>query len=171
MKTKDISKADIAFLRSVLEYRDGRLFWTARIDRRGRTSPGKQAGSFHKSTGYMTVSVGRRNWGIHRVVWLLHHDSLPDQIDHINGDPTDNRIENLRIASVGDNARNRRGRRNSSGHIGVCWNKAISKWQAQIKFKGRSLYLGLFERLEDAVETRRKAADELGFHPNHGRTA
>ncbi|EGK12982.1 pathogenesis-related transcriptional factor and ERF protein [Desmospora sp. 8437] len=74
-------------------------------------------------------------------------------VDHINHDGLDNRRENLRIATKGDNQHNRKGaQRNnkSSGIRGVSWHKKTQKWQAQIKLNGKKIYLGLYKDLNDA---------------------
>lgn len=171
MTARPVLKEDIALLRSVLEYRDGQLFWKTRIDRRGQTMPGKPAGSLHKEYGYVFVSVRKQAWAVHRVVWLLHHDSLPGQIDHINGNPADNRIENLRVVSVAENARNRRAGKGSSGHLGVRWSKNSYSWVARITLNGKLHHLGCFRTVEEAIQARKMAEVEMGFHPNHGRKA
>lgn len=62
--------------------------------------------------GYSKLRVDGRYVYAHRVIWKMHHGDDPHQIDHINGDRCDNRIENLRAASVGEN--NRASRRNTS---------------------------------------------------------
>jgi hypothetical protein len=58
---------------------------------------------------------------------------------------------------------------NSSGYIGVNWHKSAKKWMAQIKVNRKNIYLGLFTNKEDAVEARKEAEVEHGFHKNHGR--
>jgi hypothetical protein len=107
----------------------------------------------------------------HRVAWALHYGEWPsDQIDHVNGDKTDNRLENLRIVTAQGNAKNRSLRSdNTSGHVGVYWVRETKKWSAQIKVDGRQKTIGSFESLEDAVKARKAAEDLNGYHANHGR--
>jgi hypothetical protein len=89
------------------------------------------------------------------------------QIDHINGDRTDNRIVNLRAVSREENARNRKVPKNSStGIIGVT--KEGGKWRAHIRIGGKKINLGRFENFDDAVCARKKANAHYNFHENHG---
>ena len=58
--------------------------------------------------------------------------------------------------------------KNKSGHSGVMWNKAVSKWIAQIKAKDKNIYLGSFDKKDDAIHARKVAENKYGFHKNHG---
>lgn len=93
-----------------------------------------------------------------------------EQVDHINGDPLDNRRSNLRLATHAENQRNKgRYSNNTSGYKGVSWAKKENKWQAQISFNGKVKYLGYFATAEDAYESYCKAAKELhGEYANLG---
>lgn len=72
-------------------------------------------------------------------------------VDHINGDTSDNRRRNLRLATNSQNQANRKKLpTNTSGYRGVTWNKQSGKWQAQIKCNGQNYYLGLFQDPEIA---------------------
>ena len=82
-------------------------------------------------------------------------------VDHINGKCTDNRRSNLRFATLSQNAMNKKtSKQNTSGHKGVHWNKAQSKWIARIKVKGVSMYLGQYDDVLQAAEAYSKAAKE-----------
>jgi HNH endonuclease len=100
-------------------------------------------------------------------VWHLR---WPDgEIDHINGDRSDNRWENLRDATHAENHRNMRiSKRNTSGRVGVSWGKAQQQWQAYISMDGKLLHLGFFGSWDDASSAREAAERHLGFHANHG---
>jgi len=112
----------------------------------------------------------RKRVQLHRAVFAVVHGRWPTaQIDHIDGDPTNNRIENLREVSALENQRNmKRYVNNTSGYTGVR-RTASGKWQALITDNGRRLHLGVFEDVEDAAAAYRAKADELGYHKNHGR--
>jgi hypothetical protein len=123
------------------------------------------------SFGHLTGSVlGRYTLG-HRVAWAMHHGAWPSgRIDHINGDPADNSIKNLRLATPEDNARNAsRSRRNKSGVTGVRWYAQSGKWHVQISKNHRNHHIGFFNDFNEAVAARKQAELDFGYHPNHGR--
>lgn len=107
----------------------------------------------------------------HRVAFALATGSWSkEDIDHINGARSDNRLCNLRQASRSENARNARlPSKNTSGHIGVRWHTKSGKWLAYICSQGSRKHLGVFTDIEDAVAARAAAEVEMGFHKNHGR--
>jgi hypothetical protein len=97
-------------------------------------------------------------------------DFPEDQIDHINGVRSDNRWCNLRAVSRQENAKNKRTPSdNSSGVIGVCWDRREKKWRAEIQSGKVKHALGHFPEFSDAVAARKKAERDLEFHKNHGR--
>jgi hypothetical protein len=144
---------------------------TWKEDRGGRPA-GSIAGSL-KPTGYRHVRVDGRMFQEHRVAWALHYGEWPSaNIDHVNGNPSDNRIENLRCVMQAENNKNARRRKdNTSGVTGVLWYKASKKWGAKIHRDGSYVFLGLFESMEDAITARKQAEAKLGYHANHGRAA
>lgn len=134
---------------------------------------GKAALTAIEQAGYLHGDMMGQRYKAHRVVWALHFGQWPsDQIDHINGNPADNRIKNLRCVTAETNMRNQKlSCANKSGVIGVCWAEHRGKWSAQIKMNGRKEHLGLFAKLSDAAAARKVAEAKYGFHPNHGRIA
>jgi len=106
----------------------------------------------------------------HRLAWIyVNGDDEIDQIDHINGLRSDNRIENLRSISESANKRNMgKSKRNTSGVTGVNWNKLLKKWVASIYINGKSTHLGVYFDIEIAKELREFAQEVAGFHKNHG---
>jgi hypothetical protein len=111
-------------------------------------------------------NLGRR-WRTQgaRVAWAIHHGTWPEGlVDHIDGDCTNDRIENLREVSASENNRNQRiGRRNTSGKVGVTFFKRTGKWRAWINIDGRSHSLGYFTEIEDAIAARVAAENRHGF--------
>ena len=131
--------------------------------RSGTKRPGDVTGCLNK--GYLTVWVCGKLYGLHRLAWLYVHGVLPSrEIDHINKNPSDNRIGNLRECEHAQNMQNkRRYANNTSGHTGVVWNKKSQRWQAQIHVAGRNNHLGFFQTKEAAITARLQA--EPQYHP------
>lgn len=180
-----------SILRELLEYdpRTGILLWKPRASEwfkhagRGGVEAnskrwsaqfaGKPALNSVTTSGYLKGRLIDKTVLAHRVAFKWFYGVEPDQIDHINGSRSDNRIDNLRSVTVLENQRNRCiPNRNKSGRIGVCWATNHHKWKASIKdIPGSDRHLGFFDRIEDAIAARSKAEIELGYHPNHGRVA
>lgn len=106
----------------------------------------------------------------HRVVWAIVYGEWPDgEIDHIDGDPSNNRIANLRAVRSADNNRNRSiPSTNSSGAMGIRRARA-NRWRASIVIDGKSIHLGIYNEFRDALIAREAAQKALGFAPGHGR--
>lgn len=123
------------------------------------------------ANGYLKVRVAGKVFLGHRVAFALHYGRWPEaNVDHDDGDPGNNRIENLRDASQSQNMKNRkRPRNNKSGVVGVQWLRRERKWQARIWADNVELSLGQFSEFEDAVRARKDAEKLHGYHPNHGR--
>jgi hypothetical protein len=103
--------------------------------------------------GYAYISLQNQKCKAHRLAWMHVYGDIPQgiEIDHINGNKSDNRISNLRLATRSENCRNSKlSPLNTSGSKGVSWNKARNKWTAQIKINGRQKHLGVFKNVEDA---------------------
>lgn len=111
--------------------------------------------------GYSKLKVDGRFVFAHRVIWKMHHGDDPHQIDHINGDRADNRIENLRAAVGGEN--NRASRRNTSatGFKGVIRASRSEKFEARIKLNGKQRHLGTYPTANDAARAYDAAAVEM----------
>ena len=83
-------------------------------------------------------------------------------VDHVDNDRLNNNINNLRYATYQENNRNRKiSKNNKCGSKGVSFHKKTNKWRADICIDGKNKYLGLFEKLEDAVNSRVRKAEEL----------
>lgn len=101
----------------------------------------------------------QRSMYLHRFIWGLSGRGAALQIDHIDGNPLNNAESNLRAATKAENACNQRLRRdNSTGFIGVVWNKSSRKWAAKISVGGRRKHLGYFPSATDAARARDAAA-------------
>ena len=154
----------VDLLNHLFEYdkETGNLIWKIKPSSRGHSvKVGYIAGTL-KSHGYLCVGINYNSYRAHRLIFLMHKGYLPKTIDHINGDKLDNRIENLRAATVGQNQHNRKtNANNTSGYKGVSWNKAQKKWVARITLERKNIHLGYFANVEEAAEVVRKAREEL----------
>lgn len=103
------------------------------------------------------VNGKRRNVILHRLLLgLSDGDGL--EVDHINGNPGDNRKSNLRAVKHIDNMKNRKlSSRNKSGYAGV---RHVDRWVASINADGKSIFLGIFDNKDDAVKARREAEEK-----------
>jgi hypothetical protein len=120
---------------------------------------------------YWLISLFGKSYCAHRLAWLYMTGAFPaDQTDHINQIKHDNRFVNLREVNTSVNAMNRKlPAHNTSGCIGVNWHKRNKRWQAKITVNRKTLFLGYFRKLENAIKARKEAEKEYGFHKNHGK--
>lgn len=158
-------------LRQLLEYdaETGKLFWKARPEEmfssyRGfRTFEARFAGkeAFTASSGgYRVGRIFDVMYRAHRVAWAIYHGEWPKaDIDHINLDGADNRIDNLREATKTENLRNIGiFSSNKSGYKGVSWDKGSGRWVARVSTGERYKYLGRFDTKERAAKAYETAA-------------
>lgn len=105
---------------------------------------------------YLQFGFQQRILLVHRAVFAIHHGYWPGEVDHIDGNTHNNRIENLRAVTRALNTVNRKKliSNNTSGYTGVSFSKACGKWQARVKFNGREINR-ICESFEEAVETRK----------------
>lgn len=173
-KNEKQPKPDIPRLRELLSYdpTTGLLTWLPRKVRAGGVGcndtafNNKYAGkvtNYVGNAGHIYVTVEGHTFLGHRIAWALHYGEWPPRhIDHKNRNPADNRIENLRLATGTQNSANSgMNRRNKSGVKGVFWNRFRGKWQAIVGYNGKLILVGSFDRMEDAVVARQKAANEI----------
>lgn len=131
---------------------------------------GKVAGHVGKDK-YRYISILGHTHLAHRLVFLYMTGSYPPyDVDHEDGNCDDNRWHKIHAATPAENGKNRRiPTTNTSGHMGVCWQKSCNKWAARITANGKSKHLGSFADIEDAITARKAANIEHGYHSNHGR--
>jgi len=158
-----------AIVSDIWSYKDGNLYWRIKC---GRSLSVKHIGDkvnvIPDSLGYANVTYRRKKYAVHRVIFLLVHAWLPEQIDHIDGNPLNNRVENLRPASPSQNMWNAKLRSdNTSGVKGVSWCKKYKKWEVGVQ-TGYKRYRRKFEDLElaelVAIEARDKFHREFARH-------
>lgn len=149
--------SDIPHVLSELEYlpETGNLYWKS--IKRGKSN-NIHAGE-KTEHGYVRISLKGKRYYAHHIVWLFENGQWPTQLlDHINGNRSDNRIQNIREATHEENMRNRKiSINNKSGVTGVCWITATKLWMASISLNAKPKHLGHFKKLEDAIEARKSA--------------
>jgi hypothetical protein len=174
------NRFDPELLRELLAYdpTTGQLRWRER-DRRHFPSDhawrawnarwaGEPALNCPDVRGYLHGRLFRQEQYAHRIAFAIYHGRWPsEQIDHINRDRGDNRIENLRDVDRLANGKNAKlNVRNTSGHVGVC--RRGRRWIARFRHNNKDIHIGYFDTVEQAADARRRAASEYGFTPSHG---
>lgn len=127
---------------------------------------------FIDSYGYIAISYDGNRYKVHRLIWVWVYGEEPDQIDHINGDRQDNRIQNLRSVNHKTNCRNR-GKQinNKSGFNGVSWHEHSGKWGAQLKVDCKQIHIGYYNSPQEAADARQEFIAEFMpfvFTERHG---
>ncbi len=156
---------DLDLLREMLSYNpeSGELRW--KVKRTPKTNVGDEAGWVSKE-GYTYVMINYTHYAAHRIAWALHYgeDPYPHIVDHKEGVENGNAVSNLRIATDSENALNRRKQsNNTSGHRGVWYEKSRRKWRALLIVRGKRIFLGRYETVEEAIAARLKAEEEYNI--------
>ena len=132
------------YLHERFTYLDGELYW--KIVYSNRLKIGQLAGD-KDGRGYRRVMLVKQHYKMHRLIWVMFNGDIPDGIviDHIDRDITNNHIENLRLATKSENARNV-----AIVYAGVSYDAARRKWRAQISINNKTVMLGRFSKEQDA---------------------
>ena len=153
---------DPARLRELISYDPNTGVFTRRM--KGRQKPI----GWPNQEGYLRAELDCQRFLLHRLAFLYMTGSVPDgEVDHINGNPADNRWSNLRIADRAQNSKNRRKLASSQTKFkGVSKQPDCNRWRAEIFADGRKIYLGLFQTPEEAhaayVDASQKYHGEFG---------
>lgn len=156
-------------LRELFEYKENGTF-VRKISTSNRVKSGDLVGWKTVNGRYLGLSINGKKEFMHRMVFLYHYGYIPECIDHIDGDGTNNRIENLRAASRQQNMLNVKGFANTkSGIKNVHWSHSSQKWEVRCRVNKKIKHIGVFEDLElaelVAIEARNKYH---GNFANHG---
>ena len=145
-------------------YFDGNLYW--RKSRSGAQT-NKRVGAIETDGRIRALIFGKR-YRMHRLIYLYHYGYMPTYIDHIDGNVTNNSIENLRECTNQQNQYNSKlNIKNTSGHKNVHFNKRINKWSVYLRINKNKTYFGVYDDLELAALVATEARDK--FHNNFAR--
>lgn len=145
-------------LNALFRYDNGFLYWRKN---------NKIAGWY--DNGYTRVSIESKQYLLHRIVFMMFHGYMPEFIDHIDEDRSNNRIANLRAATKSQNNSNvTRNILSFSGVKGVDWHKPLNKWRVRVAVNNKSISVGYFDDLDlaelVAIEARNKYHGDFANH-------
>ena len=149
MAAKDFTLTQ-EYLQKVFEYRDGQLYWKTPEKLKGHIA------GVSRNDGYRLIQIkmGKNMCQrilAHRIIFMIHHGYMPEVVDHIDRDKTNNRIENLRGCTHQQNLWNQSVRKNTkSGYKGVYWDKKRNFWNVYIAVDKKLKYFGSYKDVEQA---------------------
>ena len=170
------------YLKTILEWDNENLTFTRKVSR-GRFKAGTVLTFSEDKQGRQQTKLDGLAWKKSHLVWLYcTGENMKDinknefntrntmVIDHIDGNPSNDRIENLRKITKAENSRNRSTAKNNKyGSQGIHFRESSSRWIAEIRYNYDNIYLGSYLTKEEAISARQGAERALGFHENHGR--
>lgn len=165
MSKTDSTLLTVERLREALHYSPETGLFNWKISTSARRAAGSLAGC-RRPSGYFAINLDGVSYPAHRLAlfWFHGKPSECQHVDHIDRNPSNNRLLNLRELTCSENLQNSKvNSRNVSGIKGVSWDSRERKWCASLQVNKRFLRLGLFKLMEDAVEARKAA--EILHHP------
>jgi PBP1b-binding outer membrane lipoprotein LpoB len=155
-----------AELLELFDYKNGEIYWKKTFSK--KTKIGNKAGR-KQSLGYIQVNVNKKSYLAHRIIFAMHNGCFPKFIDHINGNKSDNRIENLREVTASQNLQNtKKPITNTSGYKNVYFHPSRNKWQVKLVVNKTNKSFGYYDDLEladlVAQEARNKHFGEFACH-------
>lgn len=127
---------------------------------------GRIAGSIVNYDGrrYIQIQLYKIKYFAHRIAWKIYYKEEPPEIlDHIDGDGTNNKILNLRKATIYQNGWNvKKSTRNKSGYKGVSFSKEKNKWRSAIRINKKDILIGYYDSVLEASEAYQNAS--LQYH-------
>ena len=152
------------YLNYLFDYKDGYLYW--KNPNSNKVRPGQKVGC-KNGDGYWHTTINAKYQLNHRLIFMMHYGYLPKIVDHVDNNPSNNLIENLRPATRSQNQHNSNARKTSkSGVKGVYWCKTTNKWKVQFRLNGEKMYFGTYYDIEFA-----KFVINAMRHKYHGKYA
>jgi hypothetical protein len=165
-KPRSVTEEDLQEMVRRFDLVDGKIYYKE-IGVQG-VKNGTEAGSTN-GIGYLTVQIKGRKFRVHRIIYYLHYGIWPEdfQVDHIDGDKTNNKPENLRLVTHKQNHRSYKKptKGASSKYRGVYWEKSRNKYLARIRLDSKNIHLGSFTCEKEAALAYNIAAEKYGFNP------
>jgi hypothetical protein len=127
--------------------------FTYRIKTNRNIIVGQKAGTPDKD-GYIKLHINHKQYMAHRLAFYCYHNYIPEKplvVEHADGNPQNNSIHNLRVATQQQNLMNKKGKLGKR-YKGVYYNKLCKKYYAQIKINHKSYHLGMFQTAEEAAK-------------------
>ena len=160
-----MSDVSQSYIQELFEYRDGNLYWAVKFT--DKIQVGNIVGHINKGRRY--TKLNGKDYQISRLIFMYHYGYFPKFVDHIDGNPLNNKIENLRSCTLAENARNSKApRTNTSGEKNVRWEEKRKKWKVEIRVDNKYKCIGRFDDLElaslVAQESRNKYHKEFARH-------
>jgi hypothetical protein len=137
-------------VRDWFDYEDGKLFWKQQPSR--GTKAGQRAGSRNKDGYWQVTWQSGKRWKVHRLVWEWHNGPIPPglEVDHINDDREDNRIENLQLLTKLENNLKARDKQRKRPGLRGTYRRKNGRWSAKAVINGRQVPLGTYDTTEEA---------------------
>lgn len=183
MKFKDDITAE--FAKSIFRYdpENGKLFWKERSPNmflEKKKSPehccaiwnannANKEITYKNNYGYIVARINRKSYLASRIIWLLNYGENPKfEIDHIDMNKENNKIDNLRPSSRSQNGCNRGLQKNNiSGYKGVGFCRVKNKWRSRIMINKKEKFIGYFDTPKEAYEAYKRAARQ--YHGEYAR--
>lgn len=146
-------------VKQLFDYKNGFLYWKITHN---QVKIGDKAGTLHHLKGgdRLVTGINNKTYLNSRLIFLYHKGFLPKEVDHIDRNKLNDKINNLRAASRIQNMKNKSSQKNSSSkYVGVSFHKKTKKWYAQIRIDGRLKFLGGFKIEDEAAAAYNKAAE------------
>lgn len=134
----------------IFDYVDGNLYWKTKTSKYSNIKIGQIVGFLDKEN-YRRVVINKKSYGVHQIIYLMFYGFIPKEIDHKDGNPLNNLIENLRQANrIEQGCNTKISKNNTSGVKGVYWHKQIKKYVVRLNIDGKRRNFGTYNDIDYA---------------------